>query len=76
VWRRGSVDDPVVVVANFSDFVSERTPQGTAEYRVPNWPLTPAGKHWREITQDRSIPEEWAGRESLFAWEAKVYVVE
>jgi pullulanase len=75
VWRRGSVQDPVVVVANFSDFASEHTPQGVAEYRVPNWPPTPPGKRWRDVSQDRDIPPDFVGRESLFAWEAKVYAL-
>ena len=43
VWRRGGANDPVVVVANFSDFGSEQTPDGIVEYRVPNWPATPVG---------------------------------
>jgi 1,4-alpha-glucan branching enzyme len=76
VWRRGGANDPVVVVANFSDFGSEQTPDGIAEYRIPNWPATPVGRRWREVTQDRSIPQEWVGCESLFAWEAKVYVLD
>lgn len=70
-WQRGAVQNPVVVVANFSDFESGMG----IEYRVNNWPATPAGRHWREITQDRSVPDEWAGRESLFPWEAKVYAL-
>ena len=75
VWRRGSVPDPVVVVANFSDFRSEHTSQGVAEYRIPNWPPTPEGKRWRDVSQDRDIPPNFVGRESLFAWEAKVYAL-
>ena len=73
VWRRGipSSDKLVVVVANFSDFDSGQA--GSNEYRVPNWPATPAGKHWREITQQRDIPGEWVAREAIFPWEAKVY---
>ncbi len=72
VWRRG---DPAsgsvaVVVANFSDWGS-----GPYEYVVPNWPATPAGKRWREVTQDRDVPADWIGREGLYPWEAKVYVV-
>src|SRR5204863_5733226 len=54
VWRRGAPDNdrPVVVVANFSDFTTENagTPQG--QYVVHNWPPTPAGRRWKEITQD------------------------
>jgi pullulanase len=74
VWRRGlpGTGDDVVVVANFSDFVSADLGAG-GEYRVPNWPPTPAGKRWREITQERDIPPEWVGREAIAAWEAKVY---
>lgn len=75
VWRRGSVEDPVVVVANFSDFISEHTSEGMAEYFVRNWPPTPPGKRWRDVSQDRDIPPDFVGRESLFAWEAKVYAL-
>jgi pullulanase len=77
VWRRGAVNSqrPVVVVANFSDFTSENanTPQG--EYVVHNWPATPPGRQWKEITQDRMVPPEWVGREPIVSWEAKVYTV-
>jgi pullulanase len=69
-WKRGLDSDPVVVVANFSDFASAGN-----EYRVNNWPQLTGGRHWREITQDRAVPDDWAGRESLFPWEAKVYVM-
>jgi pullulanase len=73
VWRRGrDGDDPVVVVANFSGWS-----QGPGdEYVVPHWPATPPGRRWREVTQDRVVPAEWAGREPLYAWEAKVYTLE
>ena len=74
VWRRGRPGDgnDVVVVANFSDFVSAGLGSG-GEYRVPNWPPTPTGKRWREITQQRDVPPDWVGREGINAWEAKVY---
>jgi 1,4-alpha-glucan branching enzyme len=77
VWRRGRPgnDDPVVVVANFSDFGTADPSQPWAEYRVPNWPATPAGKRWREVTRDRDVPPEWIGREPVFPWEAKVYTL-
>ena len=73
VWTRGAAGmDPVVVLANFSDFVS--TGGGNpAEYVVPGWPATPPGKQWREVTQDRIVPPDWIGREPIFPWEAKVY---
>jgi pullulanase len=76
VWRRGGEDqDPVVVVANFSDFGTDLSlPE--AEYRVPNWPETPPGRSWREVTQDRAVPAAWVGREPIFPWEAKVYTLE
>lgn len=69
-WVRGKAgaQDPVVVVANFSGC---HTPG--PEYVIPNWPATPSGKHWREITQARDVPDHWAGREPLYPWEAKVY---
>jgi glycosidase len=72
-WRRGreGVNNPVVVVANFSDV-------GTApasEYIVTDWPATPPGRRWREITTDRVVPMEWIGREPLLPWEGKVYTV-
>ncbi len=74
VWRRGHEGQaPVVVIANFSDFVSEGGLAG--EYRVPNWPPTGPGKQWREITQDRLVAPENVAREPLFAWEAKVYTL-
>lgn len=74
-WRRGfpaSVDQ-VVVVANFSGWGTADPWSGRAEYVVHNWPATPPGRSWREITLDRPVPAEWVGREPLFPWEAKVY---
>ena len=75
VWRRGESgsDKQVVVVANFSDFDSGRA--GSDEYRVPNWPSTPSGRRWREVTQQRDVPSDWVGREAIFPWEAKVYAL-
>ena len=67
VWQRGGDDNPVVVVANFSDFQSD-----SSEYVVPNWPRKDDFA-WREVSQARSVPAEWVGREPLFPWEAKVY---
>jgi 1,4-alpha-glucan branching enzyme len=74
-WHRGvpGSGNQIVVVANFSDFANFGQP--FAEYVVPNWPSTPGGKKWREMTQERDVPAEWAGREPLTAWEAKVYAL-
>ncbi len=72
VWRRGgaSAQTPVIVVANFSDFASG---WGT-DYVIPTWPgPAPAGKKWVEVTQNRDVSPADVGRESIFAWEAKVY---
>jgi 1,4-alpha-glucan branching enzyme len=78
VWQRGrpGIDRLVVVVANFSDWGTADPANPTAEYRVPNWPATPAGMRWREVPQDRIIAPERVGREPLYAWEAKVYALE
>lgn len=77
VWHRGQPgsDKQVVVVANFSNFVTANAGSPGAEYRVPNWPATPGGKKWREITQQRDVPAAWVGREPIFPWEAKVYAL-
>jgi pullulanase len=77
-WRRGrpGVDEPVVVVANFSDWGTENPESPTAEYAIPSWPETPAGRRWREVTRDRLVEPGRVGREALFPWEAKVYAVQ
>ena len=63
---------PVIVLANFSDFESG----AGSEYVVPNWPATPAGRHWIEVTQNRVVDPAWVGREQIFPWEAKVYTLD
>ncbi len=77
VWKRGGFgQDPVVVVANFSDFATPNAlTDPAAEYVVPNWPATPAGRHWREVPQQRDVRPDQVGREPIFAWEAKVYTL-
>jgi pullulanase len=72
-WRRGNptTGQVAVVVANFSDFATP--PGASAEYIVHNWPATPPGTAWQEVSQDRDVPPEWVGREPIFPWEAKVY---
>jgi hypothetical protein len=74
-WHRGvpASADQVVVVANFSDWGTRDPTAPDAEYLVHNWPATPPGRRWHEITQDRDVPHEWAGREPLYPWEANVY---
>lgn len=74
-WLRGrrGGDAMVVVVANFSDWGTPAPGDPASEYRVGGWPELPPGRRWREITQQRDVPESWAGREPLFPWEAKVY---
>jgi pullulanase len=76
VWKRGRDSDPVVVVANFSDFTTPDALSPGAEYFVPNWPNTPAGRHWFEQTQRRHVKTGRHNRESIFAWEAKIYRLE
>ena len=71
-WVRGGPGvAPVVVLANFSDFAS--TP-GTG-YLVNNWPPTPLGATWVEVTQGRTLQPSTAGTEPIFSWEAKVYTL-
>ena len=72
VWQRGNqADSFVVVVANFSDY---GTPPDS-DYKVPNWPATPPGKQWKDISQERMVASDWVGREGLSPWEAKVYAL-
>jgi pullulanase len=72
-WQRGSDDNPVVVVANFSDFGTDDPFNPSSEYVVPNWPR-PGDFAWKEVSLARNVLTGRIGRESLFPWEAKVYV--
>ena len=77
VWKRGTGEDIVITVANFSDWGSD---SNHMEYYINNWPLfngskAPAGKKWVDITQARYINYEWIGREAIYPWEAKVYAL-
>ena len=73
-WHRGgSGDEPVVVVANFSDWGSANPTDPNTEYRVPNWPGLAAGQDWYEVIRDRIVPAAWVGREPIYPWDAKVY---
>jgi len=74
-WERGRGDDRVVIVANFSPWGTENPLGLTAEYRVANWPQLPETRKWREITLGRDVSMEWAGREPIYPWEAKVYAM-
>ena len=73
VWQRGSDDNPVVVVANFSDFGTADPLNPSSEYVVPNWPR-PNEFNWKEVSQNRLVAPGRIGREPIFPWEAKVYV--
>ena len=75
VWQRGNPanGNVVVVLANFSDFETSDPFNPGSEYVVPNWPALPAGEKWREVSLGRDVPTNWAGREPIFSWEAKVY---
>ena len=73
-WRRGASTNPVVVVANFSDWGTDPA-QPVVEYRVPNWPATPAGKSWFEVTTQQAVASGWVGRWGILPWDAKVYVL-
>jgi 1,4-alpha-glucan branching enzyme len=77
VWQRGTESSGhlVVVVANFSNFGTPNASTPAAEYVVPNFPATPPGRRWRELTQERDVPQNWVGREPIFPWEAKVYAL-
>lgn len=75
VWQRGKDENLVVVVANFSEYGTPDSNNPNAKYVVPNWPATPPGKQWKEITQERMVSGEWAGKEPIFPWEAKVYAL-
>jgi pullulanase/glycogen debranching enzyme len=79
-WQRGTIanGDAVVVVANFSDFQTHDPFNPNSEYVVNNWPKLPPGRKWQEVSQGRAnpdVPFEWAGREPIFPWEAKVYAM-
>jgi pullulanase len=72
-WQRGGDDNPVVVVANFSDFRTDDPFNPHSEYVVANWPRRD-DFDWQEVLQGRDVPQGWIGREPLFPWEAKVYI--
>jgi 1,4-alpha-glucan branching enzyme len=75
-WQRGSAgQDPVVVVANFSDYGTPNPFSPGAQYAVANWPATPAGRQWKEVTQGRLVLPNQIGSEPIFPWEAKVYTL-
>jgi pullulanase len=72
-WRRGDLANPVVVVANFSDWGTDLSQPG-AEYRVPNWPATPPGMVWFEVTRGELVSDpRWVGAWALLPWQATVW---
>jgi len=74
-WQRGlpGSSSMVVVVANFSDYGTPDPANPSSQYIVNNWPPTPPGMGWHEVTQDYIVGPGWAGREPIYPWEAKVY---
>jgi pullulanase len=74
-WQRGVPGSSavVIVVANFSDYGTPDPTHPSAEYIVNNWPATPPGMNWHEVTQGYAVGPGWAGREPICPWEAKVY---
>jgi 1,4-alpha-glucan branching enzyme len=77
VWQRGpdGGDAQVLVVANFSDWGTADPTNPSSVYVIPNFPPTPPGRRWREVTQERDVPAEWIGKEPIYPWEAKVYAL-
>jgi len=71
-WKRGT-DDPVVVVANFSDYGTPFPFSPNAEYIVPDWPTTPDGMRWFEVSQEYFPVVDHHDKEAIFPWEGKVY---
>jgi hypothetical protein len=74
VWKRGGLK--TIPSSWWPTSPISRARGGNGEYRVPNWPATPAGRRWREVTQDRLVAPDQVGREPIFSWEAKVYTLE
>lgn len=74
-WTRGNAGtaDLIVVLANFSDYYTPNPTDPASQYIVNNWPATPPGGSWREVTQNRAVPTDWIGKEPIYPWEAKVY---
>ena len=68
VWKRGQAgSDPVVVVAIFSDYGTPNAlSDPNAEYVVHNWPPTPPGRSWREVTQSRPVRPDEVGANRFF----------
>lgn len=75
VWQRGSGSNLVVVVANFSDYGTPNPTNPSAEYVVPNWPATPEGYRWHEVTQEKWVASDRIGREPIYPWSAQVYAL-
>ncbi len=74
VWQRNYQKEKVIVVANFSDYVTPLAFEPQSEYYIPKFPKLKKGQVCFEITQNREVTEK-IGRESIFPWEAKVYYI-
>ncbi|MBV5303971.1 MAG: hypothetical protein JZU70_07210, partial [Chlorobium sp.] len=65
----------IVYALSYFQVITDNALGGNAEYRVANWPETPQGKRWREITQERDVAYDRVALEPVFPWEAKVYAL-
>lgn len=80
VWQRGSGENIVITVANFSNYTTPEAGNSEGQEIIENWPKfdgypTPLGKKWVEITSARDVSNDWIGKEPVYPWEAKVYAL-
>lgn len=73
-WQRNFEKEKVVVVANFSDYVTPNALAEESKYIIPNFPTVEIGQYCYEITQNREVVKK-IGKETIFPWEAKVYLI-
>jgi pullulanase len=74
-WTRGNeaTSDLIVILANFSDYGTPDPADPSSQYIVSNWPATPPGRSWSEITQGLPVSPDSIGKEPIYPWDAKVY---
>lgn len=73
-WQRDFNQEKVVVVANFSDYITPNALSEKSEYLIPRFPVLEIGQSCYEITQNREVGSG-IGKETIFPWEAKVYLI-